>query len=119
MPLLSLSSLTQLDELLGGSGPRPFYLFKHSETCGMSLQAYEEVREAVDGSEFATPVYLVSVQASRPVSQAIAARLRVVHQSPQVLLVQDGTVRWHTSHLAITADAVRAAVEQHGFATSR
>jgi bacillithiol system protein YtxJ len=118
MPLLSLSSLTQLDELLAGSGPRPFYLFKHSETCGMSLQAYEEVREAVDDSEFDTPVYLVSVQASRPVSQAIAARLRVVHQSPQILLVQDGTVRWHTSHMAITAAALRDAIDRHSLATT-
>ena len=118
MPLLSLSSLTQLDQLLASSGTRPFYLFKHSETCGMSLQAYEEVREALDGPAFDTPVYVVSVQASRPVSQAIAARLRVVHQSPQVLLVQDGTVRWHTSHMAITARTLRDAVERHTLAAT-
>lgn len=118
MPLNTLSSLTQLDELLASAGTRPFYLFKHSETCGMSLQAYEEVRDAADDPEFETPLYLVSVQASRPVSQAIAARLRVVHQSPQVLLVQDGAVRWHTSHMAITAAALRDAVERHTLAAT-
>jgi len=113
MPLLSLTTLAQLDDLIAGAGTRPVLLFKHSETCGMSHQAHAEVRDAVDDPTFDTDIHLVSVQASRPVSQAIAARFKVVHQSPQVLLVQDGVVRWHTSHLAITADALRAAVERY------
>ena len=116
MPLLTLSSLAQLDDLIASTGPRPFYLFKHSETCGMSLQAYEEVRALVEAPGFDGAVHLVSVQASRPVSQAIAAHFGVVHQSPQVLLVQDGTVKWHTSHLAITAAALRDAFERHSLA---
>lgn len=116
MPLTALTSLAQLDDLIATAGSRPFYLFKHSETCGMSLQAHEEVRDVVDDPGSGIDVHLVSVQASRQVSQAIAARFGVVHQSPQVLLVQDGTVRWHTSHLAITATALREAFERHALA---
>ena len=104
-----LTTLEALDALLAESRTRPVLLFKHSETCGLSLQAHEEVEALVADATFDVPVHLVSVQRSRPVSNAIAERLGVRHQSPQMLLVHDGAVAWHTSHLAITADAVRAA----------
>lgn len=110
MELHVLTSLEQLDSVLAAAASRPVYLFKHSETCGMSLQAYEEVRELVDDPAVDTAVYLVSVHASRPVTTAIATRFGVRHQSPQVLLVDGAHVLWHTSHLAITADAMREAV---------
>lgn len=108
----SLTTLETLDTALALSADRPILLFKHSETCGLSLQAYEEVTALLDDPDWDVPVYLVSVQASRPVSNAIAERLGVRHASPQALLVRDGAVRWHTSHLAITVGALRAATER-------
>ena len=105
-----LTSLEALDALIAQSHRGPVLLFKHSETCGLSLQAHEEVTALVADATFDVPIHLISVQRSRPVSQAVADRLGVRHQSPQMLLVHDGAVAWHTSHLAITADAVRAAV---------
>jgi bacillithiol system protein YtxJ len=105
-----LSTLADLDAALARAAREPIILFKHSETCGMSLQAHEEMRDLVADPEWPVPVYLVSVQASRPVSNAMVERLGVRHASPQVLLVRDGAVQWHTSHLAITVDSVQAAV---------
>lgn len=107
-----LTTLDALDAALADAANRPILLFKHSETCGLSLQAYEEVAAVLDDTDWDVPVYLVSVQAARPVSNAIAQRLGVRHASPQALLVRDGAVRWHTSHLAITAGALRAATER-------
>ena len=108
----TLTSSRDLDAALAASATRPVFLFKHSETCGMSLQAYEEVLDAVAAGDWQTDVHLVSVQASRPVSREISVRLGVPHQSPQILLVAGGQVRWHTSHLAITGAALRSAVER-------
>ena len=105
-----LTSLDALEAALASAASDPVLFFKHSETCGMSLQAHEEMRDLVADPEWPVPVYLVSVQASRPVSNAMAARLGVRHASPQVLLVRDGAVQWHTSHLAITVGAIHAAV---------
>lgn len=101
-----------LDTAIARSAREPLFLFKHSETCGMSHQALEEVRTVLGDPEWGTPVYLVSVQAARAVSDAMAHRFGVRHQSPQVFLVEDGEVRWHTSHLAITSDALRAAIDR-------
>ena len=82
-----LTSLDALEAALASAASDPVLFFKHSETCGMSLQAHEEMRDLVADPEWPVPVYLVSVQASRPVSNAMAARFGVRHASPQVLLV--------------------------------
>ncbi len=64
------------------------------------MQAF--VREHPD-----VPVFLVDVLGSRPLSQALAARLGVRHESPQVILLHAGIAAWHASHSAVTADAIR------------
>lgn len=109
-----LTTLEALDAALESAAERPILLFKHSETCGLSLQAHEEVRAVLDDPTWNVPVYVVSVQAARRVSNAIAERLGVRHASPQALLVRDGAVRWHTSHLAITVDALQSAARVQG-----
>ena len=107
-----LTTLDALEAALAETADRPILVFKHSETCGLSLQAHEEVTALLGEADWDVPVYLVSVQAARAVSNAIADRLGVRHASPQALLVRDGAVLWHTSHLAITADAVQTAAER-------
>ncbi len=47
---------------------------------------------------------------SRALSQSLAARVQVRHESPQLFVLQGGAVRWHESHWRVTAEAVRAAV---------
>ena len=112
-----LTSLDALVTALASSATQPLLLFKHSETCGLSLQANEQMESLVADPAWDMPVHLVSVQMSRPVSNAIAERLGVRHASPQLLLVHNGQVAWHTSHLAITVSAVHAAVERLALTT--
>ncbi len=52
------------------------------------------------------PVYLVDVLAQRPLSQAIAARLGIRHESPQAIVLRQGKAVWDASHFAITAKEV-------------
>lgn len=112
--LRPLASVDDLSNALERSATQPVFLFKHSDTCGMSWQAHEEVLAALDDPAWHTMVFVVTVQRSRPVSNAIAQQLQVRHSSPQVLLVADGEVRWQASHMAITADAMRKAVAADG-----
>ena len=112
-----LTSLDSLATALASADTQPILLFKHSETCGLSLQANEEMEALVSDPAWEMPVHLVSVQKSRPVSNAIADRLGVRHASPQLLLVHGGQVAWHTSHLAITVAAIHAAVERLALTT--
>ena len=50
--------------------------------------------------------YLVDVRAERPLSQDIAARTGVRHESPQVIILRRGAVVWSASHEDITAGAI-------------
>ncbi len=53
---------------------------------------------------------LVDVLSQRPLSQAIAAQFGVRHESPQILIIEDGEVIWHASHRGVAPERVRAAL---------
>jgi len=114
-----IETLDQLDDLITASSGRPVWIFKHSLTCPVSSKAYRQYRRFVDeqlerqggaGAETGETVYaLVEVQNARPVSEAIAERTGVTHQSPQALLVKEAAVAWHASHWKIEVRALRRA----------
>lgn len=110
--LTELKTLEDLDTLIA-SAAGPVLIYKHSVTCGTSGMALEEVRGLLAGPPIAARVGLVLVQSARTVSNAVAARFGVRHESPQILLVLDGRVVWHASHFSVTAAAITAALGQH------
>ena len=109
--VLPLTSLDELTVALERSFTRPILLFKHSSRCGTSAMANEEVHDLLAGAPLGADVYVIHIQAHRDVSDAVARLLGVRHESPQVLLVRDGTVRWNASHFRVTADGIRRVVE--------
>jgi bacillithiol system protein YtxJ len=50
--------------------------------------------------------FTVDARAQRPLSQLIAARSGVEHESPQVIIFRRGTPVWNASHQDITAAAL-------------
>ena len=54
-------------------------------------------------------VHLVDVARQPDLTRLIALRSGVRHESPQVVVLCDGQVRWSASHFGITAEAVRHA----------
>ena len=106
-----ITQVSELDALLEASAAGPQLVFKHSTTCPISAAAHRQVAAYLgDRGDDATPVLLVKVIESRPLSNEIAARLGVTHQSPQAILVKDGAAVWNASHGAISASALRSAV---------
>jgi thioredoxin 1 len=53
---------------------------------------------------------MVTVQTHRAISNAVALRLGVRHETPQALLIRDGRVVWSASHFRVTAAAVEDAI---------
>lgn len=94
--------------LLESSHGAPVILFKHSDTCGVSLM----VRDALERDPVPAFVHEVVVQRQRALSAHIAARLGVRHESPQVLVVARGAISWHSSHNGVTAARIAAAWQQ-------
>jgi bacillithiol system protein YtxJ len=110
--LTELKTAEDLDRLIEASSTEPVIIYKHSLTCGTSAMAFEEIRDLVAGSPISARVGIVMVQPARAVSNAIASRLGVRHESPQVLLLQGGQVVWQASHFRVTADAIRDALQR-------
>ena len=107
-----ITSIEELNGVLDNAGAAPFLLFKHSTVCPISTRAHSQVMAYLE-EEDALPLYLVKVIESRPVSNEIADRLAVVHQSPQLILVHEGQAVWKTSHISIKTKAIRKAAGKH------
>ena len=106
-----LCSIADLDAAFAARGEAPFFLFKHSTACPVSASAYQRVAAYLESSgETPPPFYLVKVIESRPVSNEIAARLGVTHQSPQLILVRGAQAAWNASHGGIDAAAIQRAL---------
>jgi bacillithiol system protein YtxJ len=99
----------ELDDLTRRSHQNPVLIFKHSRTCGTSAMAFDELEEVTHRSP-SLHVVVVDVLTDRALSREIAARFGIRHESPQVLLLSGGDVRWHASHYRVTAAAIGQAV---------
>jgi monothiol bacilliredoxin len=111
--LRPLEHVDELHRLLVESESRPVLLFKHSYTCGVSMEALDELLAHLNdrGPKGFFPEYaMVTVQTHRAVSNAIAQKLGVRHETPQALLVKNGRVVWSASHFRVTAAAVDDAI---------
>lgn len=104
-----LRTMEELDAVLAASGPVLF--FKHSTACPVSAAAYRRIAEYLQTRPAGgPPVYWLKVIESRPISNALAERSGVKHQSPQVLLLKNGAAVWHASHSAISPESITQAV---------
>lgn len=101
---VELPDIDSLDRFLAQSNGAPAIIFKHSNSCGISAGAYEEM------AGLAGSVGLVTVQTARDVSNEIEARTGVEHHTPQVFIIRDGKVLWTASHGRISAASVEAAL---------
>jgi len=110
--LTSVQHVDEIELLLAGSVSRPVLLFKHSHSCGVSAEALDELLDHLNADTDAADYALVTVQTHRDVSNAIAARLGVRHETPQAILVRDGRAVWTASHFRVNASAIRKALAQ-------
>jgi bacillithiol system protein YtxJ len=101
-----------LEQLLEQSKTNPVLIFKHSTQCPISSHAYEEFTEFAEAAEDLICA-LVLVIENRNVSNTIAERLNVPHESPQAIVVKDGHAAWHASHWSITADSLNEALRSN------
>lgn len=106
MPWSALTHLSQLDEWLNRSFHQPILFFKHSTRCNISAAAYGRMERGMADLPDAYQLVYLDLLAHREISNALADRLGVEHESPQLLLVKDGVCIWHGSHMEVRPSAI-------------
>jgi len=97
-----LEEVSQLDDIIEASKNKPQMIFKHSTRCGVSSM----VRSRLDGewshNEKITPWHLDLLR-YRNISNEIAERFGIHHESPQMILLVNGEVKQYISHASLSA----------------
>ncbi len=106
-----LDTIEGIDQVIEESGNKPLVIYKHSTTCGVSAMAKMRLERNWDLDED-LDVYYLDLLSHRDVSNKVAETFQVRHESPQILLVKDGTVIFHTSHLGVSVDAIKDALSE-------
>ncbi|CAM4355986.1 bacillithiol system redox-active protein YtxJ [Paenibacillus alkaliterrae] len=112
MSYKEITSIEEWNNVYENSSARPLVVFKHSTTCPVSSNAYQEFNNYLNGKPKEDVEYvLVKVIESRPVSNQIAEDTSVKHESPQILYIDKKAKVWTASHWSITKAHISAVLD--------
>jgi bacillithiol system protein YtxJ len=103
---IPLKDLGQLNEIIAISNEKPAIIFKHSTRCSVSRMALKQFESEYD-LEDQVDAYFLDLLEHRDISNEIANRFNVVHQSPQLLLIKEGKSVYNVSHSDIDAGELK------------
>ena len=97
----ALNSIEQLDAIILDSNNKSSIIFKHSTRCSISTMALNRLEKLESDFYEKANFYYLDLIAYREVSNAIADKLSVHHESPQVVWVEKGECTYDASHMEI------------------
>lgn len=97
---------SQLDDIFKESENRAQLIYKHSHRCSVCFVSRGNLENASEDILNYADMHFLNVVNHRDSSDYIASELNVRHESPQVILVDDGEVVWHASHGSIDTDKI-------------
>lgn len=104
----TLDHTDTLEEIKEISGTHPVMIFKHSSRCGVSSMALNRLERDWQEEEMSQmSAYFLDLVRHRNVSNAVAEVFGVQHQSPQVLIIKDGSCIYDNSHMGISYTAIK------------
>lgn len=103
-----LDKENQLDSVISESEDVPVAIFKHSTRCSISTMAKSRLERDWELSDQDIKIYYLDLVTYRTVSNAIESKFGIKHESPQILLIKNGEVTYHTSHSDITASELKS-----------
>ena len=98
MNWLQLTEIAQLDNIIEISKQKSIVIFKHSTRCFISKSALRSFEAEYNISSDKMDAYYLDLLNYRDVSNEIATRFNVIHQSPQILVIKNGVCVHHASH---------------------
>jgi bacillithiol system protein YtxJ len=106
---IQLTQPEQLVDIVRESEEQTVLIFKHSTTCSISAAAKSRLeRQWADAGLQNVKLYYLDLLRFRPISNEIAEKFGVRHESPQLLLIKQGECRYDASHMGIRLSDVQS-----------
>lgn len=102
MNWIPLTELDQLEAVDRASIQKPVLIFKHSTRCSISRAALGRLERGWTADDDAAhTIYFLDLLRYRSISNSIAERYGIEHESPQTLVISDGKCVQVDAHLGI------------------
>lgn len=103
-----LDSEEKVTKIIALSESKPQIILKHSISCPTSAMVKSRLERSpvIEQADY----YLLDLWHNRSVSDLVAHRFGVRHESPQILIIRDGHCVYYESHYGITADAIKSSI---------
>lgn len=109
---VQLESEDAVEEVFAASGGCIQLILKHSQSCAVSFFAKQNL-DSVPLEEWPEmDRSMVEVVRFRPISQYIAQKTSVRHESPQVLVIANREVIFHASHSEVNKVNIQQAYKK-------
>lgn len=103
---ISLTEPDELELLFQKSHKKSQVIYKHSTRCGVSAMALSNLHRLNPEKAEKADFYFLNVINQRRLSQHVAEKLQVRHESPQLIIIRGGEVIWNGSHYQVSAGAL-------------
>ena len=100
-PWIPLTNSEQIENIEVRSKDKIQVIFKYSTRCGINRIVMKKFEKAYESFVQYFDFYYLDILAFRTVSNTIATKYHIIHESPQVLVIKNGAVIAHSSHSAI------------------
>lgn len=106
VPWNQLTEIATLEEIAEISYQQPVAILKHSTSCGISRMVLRQFEKEYDLHEGRMKLYFLDLLNHRDISNKIASKFNVPHQSPQLIIIKDGKAVYDASHSEINAGSL-------------
>ena len=100
---IRLTNIDQIKQIRSLSKSETVFIFKHSTRCGISKMVIKRFENMFDESMSHVKVYYLDLLNYRDISNEIAVAFKVIHQSPQLLIIKNEVSVFNASHQDITS----------------
>jgi bacillithiol system protein YtxJ len=115
MNWIKLESEMDLRDLKSLSESKFCMIFKYSSRCGSSAVALDRLERSWNTEDMSdVQPFFLDLIANRDLSNMVSQEFNVMHESPQVLLIENSDSVFDTSHFSINYDNILSAVMNLG-----
>ena len=104
MHWIHLTDEEQLKQIISKSQIKPQVIFKHSTRCSISAVALQRLQRVTQPSDI--DFYFLDLLSFRSLSNQIVDLFNVPHESPQILVIRDGSCVFEESHMGISMNDI-------------